>query len=103
MVYAFDFDATLTEYAVQIFAIKLRMEKNEIWVVTMRGDNEFNNKILKPVLDKVGLSKSSVIFCGNKSKFEYLQAINADVYVDNISDEFEELKNYTSIIPLLYK
>jgi len=103
MIYAFDFDATLTEHTVQNFAMKLKRQKNEIWIVTMRSDNDFNNKILKPVLDKVGLSKSSVIFCNGKPKFEYLQAINADVYVDNISDEFEELKNYTSIIPFLYK
>lgn len=102
MVYAFDYDSTITDTLLQQFAIKLRKQKNDIWIVTMRSDNEFNNSVMKPVLDKLGLSKYSVVFCGNKPKFEYLQAINADVYIDNITDEFEALKNHTNIVPLLW-
>jgi hypothetical protein len=102
MVYAFDFDGTVDDKRLQDFAIKLRQQKNEVWVVTMRRDNEFNNNKLKPVLNKLGLSKYSVIFCDEKPKFEYLKGIGADVYIDNITDEFETIKNHTNIIPLLW-
>jgi len=102
MVYAFDFDKTLTDIKLQEFAIKLRRQGHEVWVVTMRSDNDFNNSVMNPVLKKVGLSKYSVIFCNDKPKWEYLQGINADVYIDNITDEFEILKNHTNVVPLLW-
>lgn len=102
MIYAIDYDGTIDDVRLQRLALKLIKQKNEIWVVTMRSDNEFNNSAIKPVLDKLGLSKYSVVFCGNKPKFEYLQAINADVYIDNITDEFESLKEHTNIVPLLW-
>ena len=57
---------------------------------------------MKPVLDKLSLSKYRVIFCDNKPKFEMIQMINADIYIDNISDEFEDIKNHTHAIPLLW-
>jgi len=102
MIYAFDYDKTLDNLMVQELVIKLRKQGNEIWVVTMRSDNEFNNNLMKPILAKLGLSKYSVIFCSDKPKWEYLQGINADVYIDNISDEFEILKNHTNVVPLLW-
>lgn len=102
MIYAFDYDGTVDDVRLQQFVIKLKRQRNEIWVVTMRSDNDYNYGLMKPVLDKLGLSRHSVIFCGNKPKFEYLEAINADVYIDNISDEFQALKNHTNIVPLLW-
>lgn len=102
MVYAFDFDGTIDDSRVQDFAIKLRRQKNEVWIVTMRRDNKFNNDKLAPVLNKLGLTKHSVVFCDENPKWEYLVAINADVYIDNITDEFEVIKNHTNTIPLLW-
>jgi hypothetical protein len=102
MVVAFDFDRTLDDVRLQRLAIKMNKERNEIWVVTMRKDNDFNRNFLKPVLSKVGLSVYSVIFCDEKPKWEYLRGINADIYIDNISDEFETIRNHTNVIPLLW-
>lgn len=102
MIYAFDYDGTVDDVKLQQLAIKLIKQRNEVWVVTMRSDNAFNNSEMKPVLDKLGLSKYNVVFCGNKPKFEYLQSINADIYIDNISYEFEALKKHTNIVPLLW-
>ena len=102
MVVAFDFDKTLSDVRIQRLAQKLIREKNEVWVVTMRRDDAFNNNFMKPVLDKLSLSKYRVIFCDNKPKFEMIQMINADIYIDNISDEFEDIKNHTHAIPLLW-
>lgn len=102
MIIAFDFDKTLSDVRLQRLAKKLIAERNEVWVVTMRRDDDFNNKFMKPTLDKLPLSKYRVIFCDNKPKFEMIQMINADIYIDNISDEFEYIKNHTNTIPLLW-
>ena len=102
MIYAFDFDGTLDDYYVQKFCTKLMRSGHEVWVVTMRNDNDFNWVVMKPVLDKIKLSKSSVIFCNEKPKADFSQAINADVYIDNIDDEFDEIKSKTTAIPLLW-
>ena len=102
MIYSFDFDGVLTDSRLQELAKKLRKENNEIYIVTMRSENDFNKKILQPVLNKIFLNHSSVIYCDGKPKTEMLQIINADIYIDNISDEFESIINYTNTIPLLW-
>ena len=102
MVVAFDFDKTLDDVRIQILCKKLIAERNEVWVVTARKDNEHNNGVLKPVLDRLRLSKYNVIYCNEKPKFEMLKMLNADIYIDNISDEFDIISNHTNTIPLLW-
>lgn len=102
MTIAFDFDRTIDCIKLQGLAIKMRMERNEIWIVTARKDNDFNRKIIEPVLRKLGLTFLSVIFCNEQSKYEYIKGIHADIYIDNITDEFEDLLNTTNTIPLLW-
>jgi hypothetical protein len=62
----------------------------------------FNNEKLKPVLNKLGLTKYSVIFCDEKPKWEWIKQFNIDIYIDNITDEFEVIKNHTNAVPLLW-
>lgn len=102
MVIAIDYDGTLTDNQLLKLAIKMRQEKNEIWIVTMRSENDFNKNILKSVLHKLFLTDYNVIFCNDKPKWELLKGINADIYIDNISDEFETIINHTNTIPLLW-
>jgi len=102
MVYAFDYDGVADNLLIQDFIVKVRRNNNEVWIVTMRSDNYFNNNTLKQVLSKTGLSKLNVVYCNNKPKWEYLKAINADIYIDNINNEFEIIKNNTNTIPLLW-
>jgi hypothetical protein len=102
MVYAFDFDGTLDDLKLQDLAVTLRRQKNEVWIVTMRRGNEFNKNKLKKCLDKLGLTEYNVIFCNEQPKWEYLNMINADVYIDNIADEFEIIKDHTKAVPLLW-
>ena len=102
MIIAFDFDKTLDDARLQRLAIKMRRERNEIWIVTARKDNDYNKSILKPTLDKLGLTVYNVIFCDEKPKWELIRGINADLYIDNISDEFEDLATKTKTIPLLW-
>lgn len=102
MIIAIDFDKTLDDVRIQNLCKKFRKENNEVWVVTMRKDNEHNKNIMKPVMNKLFLSFSNVIFCDEKPKIEMLRMLNADIYIDNIVDEFEDISNHTNTIPLLW-
>lgn len=102
MVIAFDFDSTLSDDRIQMLAKKMRAG-NELWVVTARSSNDFNKGVLKSVLNKLGLTEYNVIFCNEKPKWEYLKGINADIYIDNISNEFKTILNNTNTIPLLWQ
>jgi hypothetical protein len=64
MVISFDFDGTLDYKVLQRLAIKLRKEKNEIWIVTARRDNEYNRKAIQPILDSLSLTHQNIIYCG---------------------------------------
>lgn len=102
MIVALDFDKTFDDVRLHGLIKKMRKENNEIWIVTMRKDNEFNRNKIKPFLDKMFLSFGNVIFCDEKPKEEMLQMINADIYIDNISNEFESIMMNTNVIPLLF-
>ena len=102
MVAAFDFDGVLSSERIQMLAKKMIRENNEVWVVTARGDNEFNRNIVREVLGKIKLSEFRVMFCGRKPKIDYLKIINADIFIENNSDEFENINNLTNTIPLIY-
>jgi hypothetical protein len=102
MVYAFDYDGTIDDVRLQALAKKLIKEGNEVYIVTARTDNDFNKKELQPMLDKIGMSKHSVFYCTHQPKMDTLIAINAEIYIDNITDEFENIKSYTNTIPLLW-
>jgi FMN phosphatase YigB (HAD superfamily) len=102
MIVCFDYDGTLDDVRLQALAKKLIRERNEVYIVTARTDNDFNKKALKPMLDKIGMSEHSVFYCSHKPKLETLKMLNADIYFDNIEDEFEAIKNYTNTIPVLW-
>ena len=102
MVVAFDFDKCLSDRQIERLAKKFIENKDEIWVVTMRSDNKFNREILAPVLKRLNLTPYNVIFCADKPKMELIQGIGADIYIDNISEEFENISSYTETIPLLW-
>ncbi|HEY8659885.1 MAG TPA: hypothetical protein VIM07_00850 [Chitinophagaceae bacterium] len=102
MIVCFDYDKTISDIRMQSLCKKFRKENNEVWVVTMRKDNDYNRNIMKPVMDKLFLSFSNVIFCNEKPKLEMIQMLNADIYIDNISDEFSDISNHTNTIPLLW-
>lgn len=102
MVVAVDFDGCIDSEQMQRLIKKLNKERNEVWIVTARRGNNFDKDKLKTVLMAVGLTEYHVIYCNGKPKYDMLQMLNADIYIDNISDEFESLFNHTNVIPLLF-
>jgi hypothetical protein len=101
MIIAFDYDRVADNIKVQNLIKKLKRERNEIWIITMRRDNGYNANILKE-LEKIGISQASIIYCNGKKKIDMIEMVNADIYIDNISDEFDDIFNYTTAIPFLF-
>ena len=101
-IFAIDFDGVMDDIRIQNLVKKLIQEGNEIWIVTARKENEFNKNIVLNLSNKIGISEYRIIYSNGKPKFDMLNAVNADIYIDNISDEFEKIKNYSNTIPLLW-
>lgn len=101
MVVAIDFDGCLSTYKVQVLARKMIKNGIEVWVVTKRKEGK-HNKDLFEVLDKIGLIRSQVIYTNNKSKVDYLQSINADLFIDNDTIDFGEINSSTNTLAVGY-
>lgn len=102
MVIAFDFDSTITNKQVQKLANKFVSQGNEIWIVTARRDNDYNVNTMLSELKGVKITNHQFLFSNSKPKYEILKDINADLYIDNITDEFEMIQRHTNTIPLLF-
>jgi len=102
MIVAFDFDGTLTDIKIQNLALTFVRSKIQVWVITMRKENEHNIKEVKKIIDKLHIPITNVIFCDEKPKLEFIEAINADLYIDNLNNEFSNIINHTNTIPLLW-
>lgn len=103
MVIAVDFDETLTDKRIERLILKFSEQGNEVWVVTARRDNEFSRSALLPVLKRLKLTIFNVMFCNGKPKIDFLEAIGADMYIDNEYYEFEAIASNTETVPLLWQ
>lgn len=101
MTVAIDFDGCLDSYKMQQFAKKLIVEKNEVWVVTKRREGT-HNVDLKKVLQLIRLPESMVIYTNGKDKAKLIMGINADLFIDNESAEFEYINNHSNTLALPY-
>lgn len=99
MTIIFDFDGVLTSIKIQQLAKKMILEKNDVWIITKRK-NDYNKEV-SSVCSKIGLNITKIIYTNNKSKGELIVGLNADLYIDNITEEFDYLNN-TNTVGLLY-
>lgn len=101
MIVAIDFDGVLDQYRVQQFAKKLIAEKNEVWVVTKRREGK-HNADLQQVLKEIRLPEMMVVYTNGKDKAKLIMGLNADLYIDNETAEFEHINNHSNILALPY-
>lgn len=101
MVIAVDFDETLSEYKVQEFIGRMKRAGNDIWVVTKRRTGQHNKDLFK-IVDKLGISRLKVIYTDEKPKLEFLEIVNADLFIDNSFDEFSVINNNCKTLALGY-
>lgn len=103
MVIAFDFDGVMDNSKIQNLVKKLIREKNEVWVVTARRESEYNKNKVTQVTNKLFMSEYRILYSDDKPKYELLQTINADIYIDNKTDEFQIINNYTNTTCFLWQ
>lgn len=103
MIFCVDYDGVADDPRVQRFIKKAILELNEVFIVTARRQNEFSENEMKFFLKNTGMQKEMIIFCDEKPKMEILFGINADIYIDNIDDEFQNILNSTDVLPMLLK
>jgi CTP synthase (UTP-ammonia lyase) len=101
LVVAVDFDGVLSEIKIQNLVKKFRLSGVQVWVVTARKETTYNIELIEKVICNLGISSHQVIYCNEKPKFELIEALNADIYIDNINKEFLNI-NTTKTVPLLY-
>lgn len=101
MVIIFDFDGVLDQYKVQQFAKKLIAEKNEVWVVTKRREGR-HNEDLQRVLRAIRLPEMMVVYTDGKDKAKLIMGLNADLYIDNETAEFDHINNHSNVLALPY-
>ena len=98
----FDYDGVLTNVSVRWLAKKMIAERNDVWIVTKRND-KMCDKDMEKVLEFIKLPKAKIVFTSNKKKIEFLTALNADMFIDDKTDEFFDILNSTNTIPLCFK
>lgn len=96
---SFDFDSTLDQPKVQIFAKELIKNGIEVWICTSRMDH-FVNADLFNIANDLNIKKEHIIFTNMKDKIEKL--INKDFIFHLDDDEFELMliKKHSNIIPI---
>ncbi len=101
MIISFDFDGTLAEYRMQQLAIKFYKAGIEVWVITIRKEGA-HNKDMEAILNKCRIPIQRVIFTNKQEKSKFVQAINADLHIDNDKSQCDEINNCTSFCSLYY-
>jgi len=101
MVIAFDYDSCLDQYKVQLFAKKAISEGNEVWVVTKRRKGIHNVDLLN-VLKNIKLPEICVVYTDGKDKAKVVMGLNADLYIDNETAEFDHINNHSNVLALPY-
>ena len=103
MIIGVDYDDTLSDLKVAAFVKKAIKEKNEIWVITARGENDTLKDWILRELQKIGIHSSKVIFTNRRGKLEAIKALNLDLYIDNNSMEFYLINNQTNALAVQFQ
>ena len=106
---SFDFDGTLSEKAVQDYALELIKKDVEVWVVTTRYDEnhkhkyEFNPTLddLWEVVDRIGIPRWRVRFTCMTYKYEYLDETTFSWHLDDNVDEHNMAVTNNCTVPVI--
>ena len=100
---SFDFDDTLTNYDVQVFARVLVNKGYEVYIVTSRYNTEdalkngwhwtkAQNEQLFEIADNIGIKRENIIFTNFEDKITYLKDKNFIFHLDDSADELMRIK-----------
>ena len=102
---SFDFDSTLSESDVELYAKSLIEKGHEVWIVTSRlgNGNEPNpkwNDDLYECADRVGIKRQNIHFCSMSNKSEFLKDKGFLFHLDDDYIELSFIREETDVLPV---
>lgn len=97
-----DFDHTLTDIRIQSFIKALVKDGHTVWVITARNRSGCQEPFFLSILDKVGINGMQVIYTDDKPKWEWLNDMSFDIFIDNDKRHVIDAAVYTKCIPLQF-
>lgn len=86
---SFDFDGTLSRHDVQAWAKEFIKKGFEVWIVTSRSKDAWNNSDLYEIANELGIPLERIIF--TEFEFKYNFFVGKD-FIFHLDDDWIELK-----------
>lgn len=96
---SFDFDATLSRDAIQIYARDLVRKGYEVWIVTTRHQDHDNTDLIE-VAHWCGIKLTNIHFTNGKLKWEYLKDKGFVFHIDDDWMELNYIRDNTDVIQI---
>lgn len=98
---SFDYDGTLGELHVQIYAKELIKRGVEVWIVTARPDdnhpNCWGNSDIYKVANSLNIPTHRIVFTNLKPKYEYFIDNSFMWHLDDREVELKGINTYTEV------
>ncbi len=92
---SFDYDNTLTQLRLQLLAMQLIEDGNDVYIISARS----NEGPLLKVADKLGIARNRVFATGsNKSKIEKVIELGINRHYDDNRSVIESLKGIGKLV-----
>lgn len=96
---SFDFDATLSRDAIQIYARDLVRKGYEVWIVTTRHQDHDNTDLIE-VAHWCGIKLTSIHFTNGKLKWKYLKDKDFLFHIDDDWKELNYIRDNTDVVQI---
>lgn len=98
---SFDVDGVLTEGKGRRLAQKKIISGDDVWIVTARTQSDDDSAY--KIAERLGISKSHVVFTNGKDKWKFIQRYRIDVHYDNNKEQIDKIERNTKAIGVLIK
>lgn len=96
---SFDFDATLSREAIQIYARDLVNKGYEVWIVTTRHQDHDNNDLIE-VAHWCGIKLTNIHFTNGQLKWKYLKGKDFIFHIDDDWLELNYIRDNTDVVQI---
>ena len=98
---SFDVDGVLTESKGRRLAQRRVTSGDDVWIVTARTQSDDDSAY--KIAERLGISKSHVVFTGGKDKWKFIQRYRIEVHYDNNKEQVDKIERNTKAIGIFIK
>lgn len=98
---SFDVDGVLTEGKGRRLAQKRVMSGDDVWIVTARTQSDDDSAY--KIAERLGISKSHVVFTNGKDKWKFIQKYRIAVHYDNNKEQLDKIERNTKAIGVMFR